>query len=103
MEHMVKERNAGIGITLAGAVDIEADLDVSFFGGTGDGGGAGGEFEVLHGEDLVGSGFVAALDNFLIAFFWLSSGVGCSGLSSLKPSCSWGPNSPTPPESMRAG
>nr|MBX2861936.1 hypothetical protein [Leptolyngbyaceae cyanobacterium MAG.088] len=48
VEHMVEEGDASIGITFAGAIDVEGNGDVSFFGGTGDGGDTGGEFEILH-------------------------------------------------------
>ena len=46
VEHMIQEGDAGFGVALAGAVDVESDGDVGFFGGAGDGGGAGGEFEI---------------------------------------------------------
>lgn len=46
VEHVIEEGDAGVGVALAGAVDVEGDGDVGFFGGAGDGGGAGGEFEV---------------------------------------------------------
>ena len=57
VEHMIEEGDAGVGVALTGAVDVKGDGDVGFFGGAGDGGGAGGEFEVgswvgfgLHGD-----------------------------------------------------
>ncbi|ESA35351.1 hypothetical protein N836_11635 [Leptolyngbya sp. Heron Island J] len=57
MEHVIKKGNAGIGIALSGTVDVEGDGDISFFGGAGDGGSTGGEFDIggsivccLHGD-----------------------------------------------------
>mgnify|MGYP001800037449 FL=1 len=46
VEHVVQEGDAGVGVALAGAVDVEGDGDVGFFGTAGDSGGAGREFEV---------------------------------------------------------
>jgi hypothetical protein len=43
---MIEEGDASVGIALAGAVDVEGDGDVGFFGGAGNGGDAGGKFEI---------------------------------------------------------
>ena len=65
VEHVVEEGDAGIGVAVALAVDVDGDGDVGFFSGAGDGGDAGGEFEVLHGDGLVGAALVVALDEIL--------------------------------------
>ncbi len=55
VEHVVEEGDASIGNTLAGTIHIKGDAHIGFFGGAGDGGGASGEFEVLHGVFGVGA------------------------------------------------
>ena len=46
MEHVVEKGDASIGVALTNSVDVEGNGNVGFFGGAGDSGSAGGEFEV---------------------------------------------------------
>ncbi len=48
VEHMVEEGDAGVGIALTSAVNVEGNGDIGFFGGAGNGCSTGREFGILH-------------------------------------------------------